>query len=96
MSVMETCAICLEKTIRHKPLFYCNHVFFHNNCIRSCKKCPLCRSTRKTTEKRILVWHEYQRKSAELYRKMNQLKMDVVVIDSLREKRPGDIFYHYG
>jgi len=97
---MEKCAICLEiiQTRKWKRKFQCTHVYFHNSCIESCTKCPLCRAdmhTPKRSGMRILIWNESQRECAHLYKCHNMLQADIVVINSIQEKQEGDIMYSY-
>lgn len=78
-----------------KKRFECNHRHFHKNCIRICTRCPLCRAKRISTENRILTWHECQRIPAEVFKKSNNLSMDIVVMISNAEKKRGDIIYNF-
>lgn len=89
------CPICLEITNETINLFTCKHTFFHNNCVKKCKTCPLCRASVKDKCNRILIWSEYSRENAKIYAKANDLDFPIELIYSMDEWRPGDIVYCY-
>ena len=89
------CIICLEKTDNSDKEFTCEHVNYHKDCIKSCSKCPMCRSPA-ILSNRILIWNDRNRAPALIYMDSHNLNhMKIVVIKSMDEFRPGDIVYNF-
>ena len=94
---METCCVCFEQVKEPYQQFYCSHVMFHKQCIRSCRICPLCRSSINSllNKPRILIWSEDQRIPAESYKSFRNLKHEIVLYKAGDETKINDIFYHF-
>ena len=94
------CKICFEKEIINKNLFICTHKLYCKECIDNWLKksntCPYCRAKSiNNSKKRILVWHHEQILPATVYKKYNRLDYNIIIINSINEKKDGDILYNF-